>query len=85
MARSFPLPEAGDIVWRRFPRQGLPAPGPKPRPALVVDIGCLRDEPAVEVIYGTSQKVDRLYPGEFAIIHGVTSITFPQASAECGF
>lgn len=67
MARFVPLPEVGDIVWCRFPHQGLPGPGPKPRPALVVDVGRLRDEPAVEVIYGTSQKVDRLYPGEFAI------------------
>lgn len=42
-------------------------PGPKPRPALVVDVGLLRDEPAVEVAYGTSQKVERIYRGEFAI------------------
>lgn len=67
MARFFPLPEVGDIAWCRFPHRGIPGPGLKPRPALVVDIGRLRDEPAVEVIYGTSRKVDRLYPGEFAI------------------
>jgi len=42
-------------------------PGPKPRPALVVDIGRLRGEPAVEVIYGTSRKLERLYRGEFSI------------------
>ena len=67
MARLFPLPQAGDIVWCRFPNQGLPTQRPKPRPALVVDIGRLRDEPAVEVIYGTSRKLDRLCPGEFSI------------------
>ena len=67
MARFFPLPGAGDIVWCRFPHRGFPGPGPKPRPALVVDVGELRGEPAVEVVYGTSQKLDRLYPGEFAI------------------
>ncbi len=67
MARSFPLPQAGDIVWCRFPHRGLSVPGPKRRPALVVDIGRLRDEPAVEVIYGTSRRLDRLYPGEFSI------------------
>ena len=67
MARFFPLPQAGDIVWCRFPHRGLSVPGPKPRPALVVDIGRLRDEPAVEAIYGTSRKLDRLYPGEFYI------------------
>jgi hypothetical protein len=43
-------------------------PGPKPRPALVIDIGRLGDDPAVEVIYGTSRKLDRLYPGEFSIV-----------------
>ena len=67
MARFFPLPEPGDIVWCRFPHEGFAEPGPKPRPALVVDIGSLRGEPAIEVIYGTSQKLGRLYPGEFAI------------------
>ncbi len=67
MARLFPLPEPGDLVWCRFPNAGFPGPGPKPRPALVIDVGKLRGEPAVEVIYGTSQKLDRLYPGEFAI------------------
>jgi hypothetical protein len=67
VARFFPLPQAGDIVWCQFPHRGLPVPGPKPRPALVVDIGRLRGEPAVEVFYGTSQKIDHLYPGEFSI------------------
>ena len=42
-------------------------PGPKPCPALVIDVGRLGDDPAVEVIYGTSQKLERLVPGEFAI------------------
>lgn len=54
MARFFPLPESGDLVWCRFPNEGFPGPGPKPRPALVMDVGRLRGEPAVEVIYGTS-------------------------------
>ena len=67
MARFFGVPQAGDIVWCRFPHRRLPAPGPKPRPALVIDIGQLRGEPAVEVIYGTSQKLERLFPGEFSI------------------
>jgi hypothetical protein len=67
VARFFPLPDAGDIVWCRFPHRGFSVPGPKPRPALVVDIGRLRGEPAVEVLYGTSQKLARIYPGEFAI------------------
>ena len=58
MARIFPLPQAGDIVWCRFPEVGLAEPGPKPRPALVADIGSLRDEPAVEVIYGHQEMRD---------------------------
>ena len=67
MGRFFPLPRAGDIVWCRFPDRRLSSPGPKPRPALVVDIGRLHDAPAIEVVYGTSRKLDRLYPGEFSI------------------
>ena len=67
MARFRLLPGAGDIVWCRFPHRGFSVPGPKPRPALVVDIGHLRGEPAAKVVYGTSRKLDRLYPGEFAI------------------
>ena len=68
MARVFPAPQAGDIVWCRFPHRGILVPGPKPRPALVIDLGSLGDDPAVEVIYGTSRKLDRLYPGEFSIV-----------------
>lgn len=45
----------------------MDSPGYKPRPALVIDVGELRGQPAVKVVYGTSQKVDRLFPGEFAI------------------
>lgn len=67
MARFFLLPAAGDIVWCRFPHRGLGVPGPKPRPALVVDVGTLRGDPAAEVVYGTGQKLEHLYPGEFAI------------------
>ena len=42
-------------------------PGPKPRPALVVDVGSMGSAPAVEVVYGTSHKLDRLFAGGFAI------------------
>jgi hypothetical protein len=67
VARVFLLPEPGDIVWCRFPHQGFTAPGPKPRPALVIDAGRLGESPAVEVIFGTSKRLDRIFPGEFAI------------------
>ncbi len=43
-------------------------PGPKPRPALVIDVGRLGGDPAAEVIYGTSRKLERLVPGEFSIV-----------------
>jgi hypothetical protein len=63
----FALPEAGDIVWCRFPEEAMGRPGPKPRPALVLDLGTMHGDPAVEAIFGTSQKLERLYAGEFAI------------------
>ena len=62
----FPAPRAGEVVWCRFP-QNLPGPGPKPRPALVLRVGEHQGHPVVEVAYGTSQKVDTLYAGEFAV------------------
>lgn len=65
--RWFSAPRPGDIVWCRFPRDKLPSPGPKPRPALVLRVGEYEGRTVVEVAYGTSQKVDALYAGEFAI------------------
>ena len=66
---AFPLPVPGDIVYCRFPHAVLGEPGPKPRPALVTAIARMDDgTAAVEVAYGTSQRVDRLFPGEFAIV-----------------
>lgn len=63
----FSPPSPGDIVWCRFPERGLPGPGPKARPALVLQVGEDQDHSVVVVAYGTSQKVDHLYAGEFAI------------------
>jgi len=65
--RWFPAPHAGDIVWCRFPQDKLPKPGPKSRPALVLRVGEDQGHPVVDVAYGTSQKVDSLDAGEFAI------------------
>ncbi|MBP7606992.1 MAG: type II toxin-antitoxin system PemK/MazF family toxin [Giesbergeria sp.] len=59
-----PLPAPGDIVWCHFP-QSLGEPGPTPRPALVV--GVSPTDHAVMVVYGTSQKTDKIYPGEFVL------------------
>lgn len=60
-------PDPGDIVWCRFPPRPRDVPGPKPRPALVLAVTEHEDGTAVMVAYGTSQKVDRLVSGEFAI------------------
>lgn len=59
-----PLPAPGDIVWCHFP-EDLGAPGPKPRPALITAVS--RDDHAVQLAYGTSQKTDKIYPGEFIL------------------
>jgi len=66
----FPAPRPGDIVWCRYPQSQLSGPGPKARPALVLRVGEDQGRPVVEVAHGTSQKVDRLYAGEFAITPG---------------
>lgn len=59
-----PLPEPGDIVWSHFP-EVIGNPGPKARPALV--IGIYDDDHAVKIAYGTSQKTEQVYPGEFVL------------------
>ena len=67
MAGTWPPPAPGDIVWCHFPELPQAEPGHKPRPALVVDVEERTDGVAVRVVYGTSQRVDRLKAGEFAI------------------
>jgi hypothetical protein len=63
----FSAPSPGDIVWCRFPQGKLRGPAPKARPALVLRVGEDRGHTVVEVAYATSQKVDSLFAGEFAI------------------
>ena len=68
MTRGFEnSPEPGDIVWCRFPQRARDVPGPKPRPALVLTVTDYADGVVVRVAYGTSQRLDRLAGGEFAI------------------
>ena len=43
-------------------------PAPKARPALVLRVGEIDGHPAVAIAYGTSQKLERLFPSEFAIL-----------------
>lgn len=73
------LPSPGDIVWCRFPQQPRDEPGPKPRPALVVSVFEYEDGWTVKVAYGTSQKVDRLNAGEFAIRKGENKAAYEFA------
>jgi hypothetical protein len=61
------IPEPGDIVWCRFPERPRDVPGPKPRPALVLEVSQYEDGHLLKVAYGTSKKVNQLMAGEFAI------------------
>ena len=72
-------PEPGDIVWCHFPQ--VPGnPGPKPRPALVLQVDDSNPKsPKVEVVYGTSKKTQKLYPGEFLISKARNPTAFKQA------
>ena len=73
MDNPWSLPEPGDIVWCRFPDRArdvvkrLRVAGLKPRPALVIAVTQYTDGVSVTVAYGTSQKLNRLVAGEFAI------------------
>jgi hypothetical protein len=60
-------PVVGDILWCHFPELPGLAPGLKPRPALVTQVTVREDGVAVSVAYGTSQRLTRLFSGEFAI------------------
>jgi hypothetical protein len=67
MTARWPVPAPGDIVWCRFPDLPKQSPGPKPRPALVVEVIEREDGNEIGVVYGTSQRVGKLSAGEFAI------------------
>lgn len=72
-------PSPGDIVWCHFPE--IPnKPGPKPRPALVIAVDDSNPKRAsVQVVYGTSQKTDRLYRGEFLISKSRDPVSYALA------
>ena len=67
MASPWKPPVVGDILWCHFPELPEVDPGPKPRPALVAQVTIRDDGAVVAVVYGTSQRLDRLLSGEFAI------------------
>ena len=71
MSRNYwkPRPKLGDIVECSFPQE-MGVPGPKNRPALVLQVEEATDDPAgsvVVVAYATSQNTTAVYPGEFVI------------------
>ncbi|MCI4431452.1 MAG: hypothetical protein JHC40_20070 [Burkholderiales bacterium] len=72
-------PSPGDIVWCWFPERPAAAPGPKPRPALVAAVVSQEDGVVVHVVYGTSQRVDHLKAGEFAITRAANPSAFTLA------
>jgi len=55
------------ISWCRLPETKTLNPAPKAEPALVWRVGKIAGQTAVAIAYGTSQNVERLFPGEFAI------------------
>ena len=72
MAKYYSSPKAGDIVQCRFPQDKIRQPGPKERPALVIDVEESElpngsTEVFVTVAYGTSEDVDNCHSGELNI------------------
>ena len=64
----WPQPQAGDILWCLFPEVTQREAASKPRPVLAITV--FDDEAPqyrVHAVYGTSQRVNVLYAGEFAI------------------
>jgi hypothetical protein len=80
MSQKWVLPAPGDIVWCLFPEVPGMEPGPKPRPALVLRVERKEDGDVLSVVYGTSQKLQQLKRGEFAI----TRDKHPSAYALAG-
>lgn len=75
----WPAPTPGDIVWCRFPELPRHSPGPKPRPALVCEVVERQDGVTLTVAYGTSQGLQRLRAGEFAITRQGNSAAYSAA------
>jgi len=72
MTKYYPPPKAGDIVQCRFPQDRIRQPGPKERPALVIEVEEYElpdgsSEVFVSVAYGTSVDVNNCHPGEIKI------------------
>ena len=76
MSSFFAQPSQLDIVYGKFPYHTEPAsPGPIAHPCLVLDVyeaAALTGDYWVIVAFGTSQKVNELLTGQFAVLreHG---------------
>ena len=74
----WPEPSAGEIVWCYFPDHIQRKP--KPRPALILTVKLDNDGLIfVNVAYGTSQKVNTLFSGEFRIAKGENPAAYETA------
>lgn len=64
-------PRPLEVVWCRFPElyhpDGIAVAGPKPRPALVLEVDEHSTPVALHVAFGTSKATEDLYSGEFQI------------------
>lgn len=65
----WPGPQLGEFCWCWFPQDAPLERGRKPRPCLICQMS--KNEQGsrfvVVVAYGTSQKIEVLYPGEFLL------------------
>lgn len=61
------VPRAGDILLCLFPEDGTRRIGPKPRPALVIEVAGRLDPPRLRVCAGTHRHIHDLYPWEFIV------------------
>jgi hypothetical protein len=66
-------------VWCRFPYLPSRTPGPKPKPALVLEVEVRDDGVVVQVAYGTSQHLSRLKVGEFAMVRATNPAAYALA------
>jgi hypothetical protein len=66
-AESWALPRVGDILLCLFPEDGTRRIGPKPRPALVIEVAGRLKPPRLRVCAGTHRHLQDLHPWEFII------------------
>jgi len=79
---AFPQPIAGDVVLCRFPINLVqPAPGPKARPAIILQVYAPMEGEAcyrVRVCYGT-KNLTRIYPHDCEILQATHPVEYHSA------